>query len=77
MSQLIASYTTYLYFDVPKDVKLLPLHENTLKNIGVAGSWHIQRDTLYYYNNEGKQIAVKGTNPTTEYKSPNAVELTD
>lgn len=75
-SRLIASYTSYVTIEIPKDVQsyLLSVDENVLEKEGQPGSWYIRWGDLHYYDKEGKEQVIEGGEPDTEYKRPNTVE---
>ena len=75
-SRLIASYTSYVTIEIPKDVQsyLLSVEENVIEKEGQPGSWYILWGDLHYYDKEGKEQVIEGGEPDGEFKRPNTVE---
>lgn len=64
MTEIIATFDTRVYFDVPKDVYLLSEDENEHAEDDVYGKWWIKWATLFYIDKSGTVNEITGHTET-------------
>ena len=70
MTTLIVCYNAYAEFKIPEGVKLMSVEDNDDAPVNSIGSWWIKWNTLHYYDADGKEQKIDGSEPDVDAKRP-------
>jgi len=74
MRTISVTYHAHSWFEIPDDVFLLTEAENMYSKNGDYGSWWIKYNVLFYYDKDGKEHEIEGSNPEVHAKRPESID---
>ena len=78
---IIATYSTYSHFKIPKNLWNFLLSKEECDslppNSTKPGYWYIYWDVLHYYDANGVEHEIESCGEDTEYKHPTEMEISD
>jgi hypothetical protein len=74
MKEIVATFDTYVHFEIPENVFLLPEEENDSADDDTPGKWWVKWGTLYYFDQNKNIVEINGI-VETNYKWPTNVSV--